>query len=64
VQKIIVLGSRLVDRRNPRMVRAYIVRNTWNLVGPDRFVTNWLNRVSVVDEVVEQPEILQCKYWS
>jgi hypothetical protein len=37
-----------------RMIRPYIVCNTWNLVGPGRFVIDGFNnRISVVDEVVE-----------
>lgn len=46
------------------MVRAYIVCNAWNLVGPDRLVTCWFIRISVLDKVIEQPEILHSKYWS
>jgi hypothetical protein len=46
------------------MVRAYIVCNTRNLVGPDRFVTAWFIRISILDEMVEEPQILQSKYWS
>jgi hypothetical protein len=53
-----------VDPKIPRMIKAYIVCNTWNLVGPDRFVTDWFNRISVVDEVVEQPEVSHIKDWS
>ena len=37
--------------------------NTWNLMSPDRLITDGINRISVVDEVVEQPEVLHLKYW-
>jgi hypothetical protein len=48
----------------PLAIRAYIVCNTWNLVGPDRLVTDGFRRIGVVDKVVEQPEVLHIKYWS
>jgi hypothetical protein len=41
----------------PKIIRAYLVCNTWNLVGPDRFITDGFSRVSVVDEVVKEPEV-------
>jgi len=35
----------------------YIVCNTWDLVGPDRIVVVWFIRISILDEVVEEPQI-------
>ena len=46
------------------MVRAYIVRDTWNLVGPDRFIIDGFNGISVTDEVVEQPKVSRIKHWT
>ena len=46
-----------------RIAEHYIVCKTWNLVGPGRFVIDGFNdRISVLDEVVEQPEILHIEY--
>jgi hypothetical protein len=39
------------------MARAYIVCNTWDLVGPDRSVAVWFIRISTLDEVVEEAQI-------
>jgi hypothetical protein len=45
-------------------MRPYIVCNARDLMGPDRFVIDGFNnRISVVDEVVEQPEVSHIKYW-
>ena len=33
-------------------------------MGPNRSVIDGFNRISVVDEVVEQPEVAHIKYWS
>ena len=50
--------------KNSRIMRPYIVCNARDLMGPDRFVIDGFNnRISVVDEVVEQPEVSHIKYW-
>jgi hypothetical protein len=54
-----------MDSKHIKMTRPYIMCNTRNLVGPGRFVIErFNNRISVVDEVLEEPEVSHIKYWS
>jgi len=51
----------LMLRRQAKMT--YIACHTRNIMGPLPIVVNWVMRISRIDEVLEESEILHCEHW-